>query len=331
MYNGSHEEAPNAQQHGFDRDFWTGSPSDRMTKRHQVHVKPRSSMFDPHQCATSPIPAGAETVSRKTFLRHDQGRSVAEIEHDFHEDRDAWSGITEGARWTGVSVFRLAAVVTPRMVRTVKGRATWTGYSKPDVQPNRPRDVTERHRSRWSWEKSQTQQNWGWQETKPKQETWSWDTEPSKWSSKPRVAGVCRDSRDSGTESEEDASCESAHTRNDSPRQTSTGAVGQPITLPEVWNVALNPLRQVQCCHVKSGMACFQTPENPEVLNNLTFKGASVANRVNDDTGTREHKDSHPGRKRKDRHQSEQHKSKSKRCDRHRHGSHYMENQVMDH
>ena len=189
MYIGSHEEKLSARQHGFDLDFWAGSHSNRMT----MHVEPRSSMLDPHQCATSPTPAGVETVSRKTFVRNELCRRVAEIEHDFNDDRDAWRGISEGARWTGVSVFRLAAAVTLRVARTFKGRATGTGHCKPHVQPNRPRDVTERHRSRWSWEKLWTQQNWSWQETKPKQEAWSWDTEPSKWSFKPRVVRVCRD------------------------------------------------------------------------------------------------------------------------------------------
>ena len=96
------------------------------------------------------------------------------------------------------------------------------------------------------------------------------------------------------------------------------------------WNVVLNPLRQVQYCHVKSGKACFQMPENPGVLNKLILKGESVASRANDDTGACEHEDSRPGRKRKDRHQSEQHKSKFTRCDHHRSGSQYMENLVMD-
>ena len=87
---------------------------------------------------------------------------------DFNEDRDAWSGITEGARWTGVSEFRLAAAVAPRVVRTGKGGATGTGYSMPDVQQNRPRDVTERYRPSLSYE-HQEERHWRWEETKPKQ------------------------------------------------------------------------------------------------------------------------------------------------------------------
>ena len=71
LYIGSHEEKLSAREHGFDRDFWAGSPSDCTTKLYRVHVMPRSTttMFDPRQCATSPIPAGVEIVSRKTYLR----------------------------------------------------------------------------------------------------------------------------------------------------------------------------------------------------------------------------------------------------------------------
>ena len=54
LYIGSHEEKLSAREHGFDRDFWAGSPSDRTSKLYRVHVKPRSSMFDPRLCATSP-------------------------------------------------------------------------------------------------------------------------------------------------------------------------------------------------------------------------------------------------------------------------------------
>ena len=55
LYIGSHEEKLSTREHGFDRDFWAGSPSDRTSKLCRVHVKPRSSMFDPRLCATSPF------------------------------------------------------------------------------------------------------------------------------------------------------------------------------------------------------------------------------------------------------------------------------------
>ena len=32
LYIGSHEEKLTAREHGFDRDFWAGSPSDRTTE-----------------------------------------------------------------------------------------------------------------------------------------------------------------------------------------------------------------------------------------------------------------------------------------------------------
>ena len=69
LYIGSHEEKLCAREHGFDRDFWAGSPSDRTSKLYRVHVKPRSSMFDLPLCATSPIPVGGEILSRKTYLQ----------------------------------------------------------------------------------------------------------------------------------------------------------------------------------------------------------------------------------------------------------------------
>ena len=52
-------------------------------------------MFDPRQCATSPIPAGVEIVSRKTYLRETRGRRVAELEHNFNDDKDACSGTVD--------------------------------------------------------------------------------------------------------------------------------------------------------------------------------------------------------------------------------------------
>ena len=66
LYTGNHEEKLTAREHGFDRDFWAGSPGDCTTKFYRLHVKPRSTMFDPRQCATSPIPAGVEIVCSNT-------------------------------------------------------------------------------------------------------------------------------------------------------------------------------------------------------------------------------------------------------------------------
>ena len=66
LYIGNYEGKLTAREHGFDRDFWAGSPSDRTTKLYRVHVKPRSSMFDPRLCATSPNAVGVEI-----FVTHD--------------------------------------------------------------------------------------------------------------------------------------------------------------------------------------------------------------------------------------------------------------------
>ena len=141
LYIGSHEEKLSAREHGFDRDFWAGSPSDRTSKLYRVHVKPRSSMFDPRLCATSPIPVGVEILSRKTYLQETRSRRVAQLEHNINDDKNLWSGVVEGSKWIGVSAFHLSIAVTPLVMRTGKGRETGTGYSKPFVQPKRrPRD-----------------------------------------------------------------------------------------------------------------------------------------------------------------------------------------------
>ena len=68
-YIGSHEEMLVAQQHGFDRDFLACSSNAPVVVLYRVHVKPRSTMFDPNQCATSPLPACVQILSRQTFLK----------------------------------------------------------------------------------------------------------------------------------------------------------------------------------------------------------------------------------------------------------------------
>ena len=54
--------------------------------------------------------------------------------------------------------------------------------------------------------------------------------------------------------------------------QINFDATVRPVTLQEGWTVVLNSLRQVVYCHVKSGVACFQMPENPELLDDLKFE-----------------------------------------------------------
>ena len=107
-YIGSHEETMIAQLHGFDRDFWADSPNVSMVTLYLVHVKARSTMFEPNQCATSTIP-DADLVTQDVSERDTRARRTAEIEHDFNKDKDAWSAEIEGVKWTGVSVCRLAA------------------------------------------------------------------------------------------------------------------------------------------------------------------------------------------------------------------------------
>ena len=179
-YIGSPGEKYTAQHYGFDRDFWAGSPDSPMTVIYRVHVKPPSAMFDPSHCATSPIPDGTQIVSRKTFLKDSRERRTAEIEHVFVRDKDAWSASIEGVKWTGVSVFRLASLVEPKVMRTAKGRETGTGYTKPEAPLHWPQEVTtclQPKQSSWHWDRSKSQQYWGWEARESNQESRSWHSD----------------------------------------------------------------------------------------------------------------------------------------------------------
>ena len=260
-----------AREHGFDRDFWAGSPSDRTSKLYRVHVKPRSSMFDPRLCATSLIPVGVEILSRKTYLQETRSRRVAQLEHNISDDKNLWSGVVEGSKWIGVSAFHLSIAVTPLVMRTGKGRETGTGYSKPFVQPKRrPRDVSWSHLPNGTWRESETPQaHWNWDEHQRQETLLKNDirmstpkqTVQSKQLSQPAVVSALSDVGDSGNE--------------DDGIQTNSDATVRPVTLPEGWTVVLNSLRQVMYCHVKSGIACFQMPENPELLDDLKFENGT--------------------------------------------------------
>ena len=129
-------------------------------------MKPRSSMFDPRLCATSPIPVGVEIMSRKTYLQETRSRRVAQLEHNINDDKNLWSGVVEGSKWIGASAFHLSIAVTPLVMRTGKGRETGTGYSKPFVQPKRrPRDVSWSQLPSGTWGESETTQvQWNWDE-----------------------------------------------------------------------------------------------------------------------------------------------------------------------
>ena len=229
LYIGSYEEKLTVREHGFDRDFWAGSSSDRTTRLYRVHVKPRSSMLDPRLCATSPIPVGVEILSRKTYLRETRGRRVAHLEHNISDDKNLWSGVVEGSKWMGVSAFHLSIAVTPLVMRTGKGRETGTGYSKPFVQPKRrPRDVSWSHLPSGTWGESETPQaQWNWdehqrQETTLKHDFRTWSpnqTIQPKQSLEPGVASALSDEGDS----------ENEHDGN----QINSDATVRPVTLPE--------------------------------------------------------------------------------------------------
>ena len=206
-----------------------------------------------------------EVLSRKTYLQQKRSRRVAQLEHNINDDKNLWLGVVEGSKWIGVSAFDLSITVTPLVMRTGKGRETGTGYSKPFVQPKRrPRDVSWSHLPSGTWREFETPQaHWNGDEhqrqetllkndirmSSPKQ------TVQSKQLPELAVASALSDEGDCGNE----------HDGNQ------TISV-RPITLPEGWTVIPNSLRQLVYCHVKSGIACFQMPENPELLDDLKFE-----------------------------------------------------------
>ena len=78
----------------------------------------------------------------------------------------------------------------------------------------------------------------------------------------PGVVSALSDDGDSGTEHEGN--------------QTTPDTTVRPVTLPEGRTVVLNPLRQVVYCHGKSGVTCFQMPDNPELLDGLKFENGQA-------------------------------------------------------
>ena len=85
----------------------------------------------------------------------------------------------------------------------------------------------------------------------------------------------------------------------------------------------MNSLRQVVYCHVKSGIACFQMLENPELLNDLKFENGSSS--VPGDSSQKRRSDC----KRRLSNHSEPNKLKMCRGDHPQRSSHYVENQGM--
>ena len=217
-----------------------------------------------------------------------------------------------------MSAFHLSIAVTPLVTRTGKGCETGTGYSKPFVQPKRrPRDVSW-HLPSGTWRESETPQaHWNWDEhqrqetllkndirmSSPKQ------TVHSKQVPEPGVASALSDEGDSGNE--------------DDGTQINSDATVRPVTLPQGWTVVLNSLRQVVYCHVKSGIACFQMPENPELLDDLKFENGTSSGSGN--LSQKRRSDC----KRRLGNRPEHGKSKISRDNHHQRSSQYIENQVM--
>ena len=218
-----------------------------------------------------------------------------------------------------MSAFHLSVAVTPLVMRRGKGRETGTGYPKPFVQPKRrPRHVSWIHPPSGTWGETETPRgHWNWgehqrQETTLKQDYRTWSpnqTVQPKQSLEPGVASARSDDSDSGLE--------------DDGIQTNSDATVRPVTLPEGWTVVLNSLRQVVYCHAKSGIACFQMPENPELLNDLKFEnGASSGS---GDLNQKRRSDC----KRKLSNRPEYSKLKISRDDHPQRNSQYVDNQVM--
>ena len=105
--------------------------------------------------------------------------------------------------------------------------------------------------------------------------------------------------------------------------QINSDATVRPVTLPEGWTEVLNSLRQVVYCHVKSGIACFQMPENPELLDDLKFKNGTSSGSGN--LSQKRRSDC----KRRLSNRPEHGRSKISRDNQHQRSSQYVENQVM--
>ena len=205
------------------------------------------------------------------------------------------------------------------MMRTGKGSETGTGYSKPFVQPKGwPRDVSWSHLPSGTLEESEAPQaHWNWdehqrQETTLKHDFRTWSpnqTVQPKQLPEPGIASALSDEGDSGNE--------------DDGTQTNSDTTVRPVTLPEVRTVVLNSLRHVVYCHVKSGIACFQMPENPELLNDLEFENGASSGSGNLSQKRR------TDCKRKLSNHPEHSKLKISRDDHPQRSSQYIENQVM--
>ena len=104
--------------------------------------------------------------------------------------------------------------------------------------------------------------------------------------------------------------------------QINSDATVRLVTLPEGWTVVLNSLWQVAYCHVKSGIAYFQMPENPE-LDDLKFENGTSSGSGNLSQKRR------TDCKRRLSNRPEHGKSKISRDNHHQRSSQSFENQVM--
>ena len=204
-------------------DLWPNFRA--MVTLYWVHVKPRSTMFDPSQCAMSPIPAGVQILSRETFLRDTRARRLAEIEHDFNKDKgclvclnrrslmDSCVYVSPGGCGTQGGTQRQRPRDRDRLLQT--GCAATLAMGCDQVAPTKTGKLVS--------DEPNTQQNWLWDETKSRQEAWWWDTANTESKKCSVKHGVARGRRDSGTDSEGDDPRTGKH----SPRQLRAEAMVQ--------------------------------------------------------------------------------------------------------
>ena len=104
--------------------------------------------------------------------------------------------------------------------------------------------------------------------------------------------------------------------------EINSDATVRPVTLPEGGTVVLNSPRHVVYWHVKSGIACFQMPENPELLDDLKFESGTSS--ASGNLSQKRRSDC----KRRLGNRPEHGKSKISRDHHHQRTSQYVENQV---
>ena len=147
-------------------------------------------------------------------------------------------------------------------------------HTKPDAPLQWPQDRTVRlqpNQSSWYWDRTQSQQDWGWEEKESSKDFCSRHDDRPESKGDLEYAESARSHRGSKIETVGD----DHRVHQNRTRLKPAEPAVRPM--PEGWKVFVHSLRQVQYSHVKTGMICFHISENPEVLNDLVFKGLPAA------------------------------------------------------